>query len=43
MIELEKIAYAIIMALRKVRHYFEAHKVRVISDKGLGDFALHHL
>jgi hypothetical protein len=27
MTELEKIAYAVIMASRKLRHYFEAHKV----------------
>jgi hypothetical protein len=25
------------MASRKLRHYFEAHKVRVTSDRGLGD------
>jgi hypothetical protein len=33
--ELEKIAYMVIMALSKLRHYFEAHKVRVTSDRGL--------
>jgi ribonuclease HI len=37
MTELEKIAYAVIMASRKLRHYFEAHKVRVTSDQGLGE------
>jgi hypothetical protein len=37
MIEIEKIAYAIIMASCKLRHYFEAHKVRVTMDRGLGD------
>jgi hypothetical protein len=36
MTELEKIAYAVVMALRKLRHYFEAFKVRVTSDRGLG-------
>jgi hypothetical protein len=36
MIELEKIAYVVIMPSRKLRHYFEAHKVRVTSDRGLG-------
>jgi hypothetical protein len=36
MTDLEKIAYAVIMALRKLRHYFEAYKVRVTFDKGLG-------
>jgi hypothetical protein len=33
--ELEKIAYAVIMASHKLRHYFEAHRVRVTSDRGL--------
>jgi hypothetical protein len=37
MTELEKIAYTVIMALRKLRHYFEAHKVRVTMDQGLED------
>jgi hypothetical protein len=33
--ELEKISNAVIMASRKLRHYFDAFKVRVISDRGL--------
>jgi hypothetical protein len=37
MTELEKIPYAVVMASRKLGHYFEAHKVRVTSDRGLGD------
>jgi hypothetical protein len=37
MTELEKITYAVIMASRKLRHYFEAYKVRVTSDKGFGE------
>jgi ribonuclease HI len=37
MIELEKIAYAVVMASRKLHHYFEAFKVRVTSDRGLGE------
>jgi hypothetical protein len=37
MMELEKIAYAVVMASRKLRHYFEAFKVRVTSDRGLGE------
>jgi hypothetical protein len=37
MTELEKISYAVVMASRKVRHYFEAFKVRVTSDRGLGE------
>ena len=35
--ELEKIAYTVVMASRKLRHYFEAFKVRVTSDRGLGE------
>jgi hypothetical protein len=35
MTELEKIAYAVVMASRKLRHCFEAFKVRVTSDRGL--------
>jgi hypothetical protein len=38
MTELEKIAYAVIMASRKLRQYFEAYKVQVTSDRGLGEF-----
>jgi hypothetical protein len=37
MMELEKIAYAVVMASRKLRHYFEAFKVRVTSDRGLSE------
>jgi ribonuclease HI len=37
MTELEKIAYAVVMASHKLCHYFEAFKVRVISDRGLGE------
>jgi hypothetical protein len=37
MTELEKIAYIVVMASHKLRHYFEAHKRRVTSDRGLGD------
>jgi hypothetical protein len=35
--ELEKIAYAIIMAARKLRHYFEGHRIRVITNQPLSD------
>jgi ribonuclease HI len=35
--ELEKIAYAVIMATRKLRHYFEGHKVTVLTDQPLND------
>jgi hypothetical protein len=37
MTELEKIAHAVVMASHKLGHYFEAHKVRVTLDLGLGD------
>jgi ribonuclease HI len=36
MTELEKIAYAVVMASHRLRHYFEAFKVWVTSDRGLG-------
>jgi hypothetical protein len=36
-IELEKISYAVVMESRKLRHYFEAFKVRVTSDRVLGE------
>jgi hypothetical protein len=35
--ELEKIAYAVIMAARKLGHYFEGHKIRVITNQPLND------
>jgi hypothetical protein len=35
--ELEKIAYAVIMAARKLRHYFEGHRIRVIINQLLND------
>jgi hypothetical protein len=37
MTELEKISYVVIMASRKLWHYFEAFRVRVTSDRGLGE------
>jgi ribonuclease HI len=37
MTELEKISYAVVMASHKLRHYFKAFKVRVTSDRGLGE------
>jgi hypothetical protein len=33
--ELEKTSYAVVMASHKLRHYFEAFKVRVTLDRGL--------
>jgi hypothetical protein len=35
--ELEKIAYAVLMGMRKLRHYIEAHKVTVLTDQSLND------
>jgi hypothetical protein len=35
--ELEKIAYAFIMAAKKLRHYFEGHRIRVITNQPLSD------
>jgi ribonuclease HI len=35
--ELEKIAYAVIMAARNLRHYFESHIIRVITNQPLND------
>lgn len=32
-LELETIAYAVIMASRKLRHYFKAHKVMILTDQ----------
>jgi hypothetical protein len=37
MTELEEILCAVIMASRKLRHYFKAFKVRVTSNRGLGE------
>jgi hypothetical protein len=35
--ELEKIAYAVVMAARKLRHYFKGHRTRVITNQPLND------
>jgi hypothetical protein len=37
MTELEKISYAVVMESHKPHHYFVAFKVRVTSDRGLGE------
>ena len=29
--ELEKIAYTVVMASRKLKHYFQAHRIKVLS------------
>jgi hypothetical protein len=33
----KKNSYAVVMASRKLRHYFKVFKVRVTSDRGLGE------
>jgi hypothetical protein len=35
--ELEKIAYAVIMVARMLRHYFEGYRIRVITNQPLND------
>jgi hypothetical protein len=35
--EIKKICYAIVMSARKLRHYFEAHRVRVLKNHSLND------
>jgi hypothetical protein len=30
--EIEKIAYAVLIAARKLKHYFQAHKIRVPTN-----------
>jgi predicted glycosyltransferase len=37
--ELEKIAYVVVMAARKLRHYFEGHRIRVIMNQPLNDLS----
>jgi hypothetical protein len=39
--EMEKIAYAFIMAARKMRHYFEGHRLRVIINQPLNNLFAH--
>jgi hypothetical protein len=33
--EVEKICYAVVMASRKLRHYFEAHRIKVLTSQSL--------
>jgi ribonuclease HI len=35
--KIEKICYAIVMSIRKLCHYFEAHRVRVLTNQPLND------
>jgi hypothetical protein len=34
-LEMKKICYAVVMSVRKLRHYFEAHRVRVLMNQPL--------
>jgi hypothetical protein len=35
--EVEKICYAVVMSARKLRHYFEGHTIRVLTNQPLHD------
>jgi hypothetical protein len=35
--EIEKISYVVVMCSRKLRHYFEAHTIRVLMNQPLHD------
>jgi hypothetical protein len=35
--EMEKIFYAVVISARKLHHYFEAHRVRVLTNQPLND------
>jgi hypothetical protein len=39
--ELEKVAYVVIMAARKLRHYFEGHRIIVITNQPFNDLFAH--
>jgi hypothetical protein len=36
-LELQKIAYAVVMTARKLRHYFEGRRIGVITNQPLND------
>jgi hypothetical protein len=35
--EIEKICYAVVMSAHKLRHYFEAHTIKVLTNQPLND------
>jgi hypothetical protein len=35
--EMEKICYTVVMSTRKLHHYFEAHRVRVLTNQPLNN------
>jgi hypothetical protein len=38
-LKMEKICYAVVMSVRKLRHYFKAHRVRVLINQLLNDIS----
>jgi hypothetical protein len=40
MFEMEKIAYDVVMATRKLRRYFEDHKIIVLTERSLLELQL---
>jgi hypothetical protein len=36
-IEIEKIAYAVLTASRKLKHYFQRHEIKIPTSQPLGD------
>jgi len=36
-IEIEKIAYVVLSALRKLKHFFQSHEIKVPTSQPLGD------
>jgi hypothetical protein len=34
---MEKICYAVVMSVRKLHHYFKAHRVRVLTNQPMND------
>jgi hypothetical protein len=40
--EVEKICYAMVMSSRKLHHYFDAHRVRVLMNQSLNDIFRNH-
>jgi hypothetical protein len=35
--EMEKICYAVVMSAQKLRHYFEAHTIKVLTNQSLNE------
>jgi hypothetical protein len=40
--EMEKICYVVVMSTRKLRYYFEAHRIRVLTNQPLNDIFGNH-